>query len=118
MKGQLTFDSLGKLGALEREEFYGNAYQLATNASVAFGDAKPAAAEQGDKKRAAVNVDMAKVNDKENIENSDVGRGTITLSTDTFSNIEVLPESDSENANGSHAEATAANIQYTQMAEV
>ena len=83
-----------------------------------FGDAKPAAAEQGDKKRAAVNVDMAKVNDKENIENSDVGRGTITLSTDTFSNIEVLPESDSENANGSHAEATAANIQYTQMAEV
>ena len=44
LKGQLTFDRLDKLDELDSEEFMGNAYQPATNASVAFGDAKPSAA--------------------------------------------------------------------------
>ena len=53
LKGQLTFDSLDKLDELDSDEFMGNSYQPATNTSVAFGDAKSAAAaKQGSKKPA------------------------------------------------------------------
>jgi hypothetical protein len=60
LKGQLTFDRLGKLEALDSEEFMGDAYQPATNASVAFGDAKPAAAKKGAKKPAAAKKEAKK----------------------------------------------------------
>ncbi len=57
LKGQLTFDRLDKLDALDSEEFMGDAYQQATNANISFVDAKPSAAgkkEDADKKPAAV----------------------------------------------------------------
>lgn len=69
MKGQLTFDRLDKLEALESEEFIGSAYQPATNASSAFGGSKPVAAkteakesatakeEEEAKKPVAINAD-------------------------------------------------------------
>lgn len=60
LKGQLTFDRLGKLEALDSEEFMGNAYQPASNASVTFGDAKPAAAKKGSKRPAAVKQEVTK----------------------------------------------------------
>jgi len=60
LKDQLTFDRLGKLEALDSEEFMGDAYQPATNASVAFGDAKPAAAKKGAKKPAAAKKEAKK----------------------------------------------------------
>lgn len=59
LKGQLTFDRLDKLEALDSEEFMGSAYQPATNAS-AFGDAKPAAAKKGTKKPTAVKKETKK----------------------------------------------------------
>ena len=52
LKGHLTFDLLDKLDALGSEEFMGNSYQQATNAKVAFGDAKPVAAAPSGKKEA------------------------------------------------------------------
>lgn len=60
LKGQLTFDRLGKLEALDSEEFMGNAYKPASNASVAFGDAKPAAAKKGANKSDAVKKEAKK----------------------------------------------------------
>ncbi|KAL7435774.1 hypothetical protein ACHAXM_004665 [Skeletonema potamos] len=60
LKGQLTFDRLGKMEALDSEEFMGNAYQPASNASVTFGDAKPAAAKKGSKRPAAVKQEVTK----------------------------------------------------------
>jgi hypothetical protein len=56
LKGQLTFDRLDKLDALDSEEFMGDAYQQATNAKMVFGDAKPSAVgkKEDDKKPAAV----------------------------------------------------------------
>ena len=56
LKGQLTFDRLDKLDALDSEEFMGDAYQQATNANMSFGDTKPSAAgkKENDKKPAAV----------------------------------------------------------------
>eukprot|EP00986_Skeletonema_menzelii_P012226 scaffold6642_cov122-Skeletonema_menzelii.AAC.1 len=60
LKGQLTFDRLGKLEALDSEEFMGSAYQPATNASVSFGDSKPAAAKTEVKGPAAVKKEAKK----------------------------------------------------------
>lgn len=60
LKGQLTFDRLGKLEALDSEEFMGSAYQPATNASVSFGDSKPAAAKTEAKGPAAVKKEAKK----------------------------------------------------------
>lgn len=65
LKGQLTFDRLDKLDALDSEEFMGDAYQQATNANMVFGDSKPSAAGKKEdakkpaavKKEDSVNVD-------------------------------------------------------------
>lgn len=53
LKGQLTFDLLHKLEALDCEEFMGSTYQPATSAGVAFGSSKPVAAKVEAKESAA-----------------------------------------------------------------
>lgn len=53
LKGQLTFDRLDKLEALDCEEFMGSAYQPATSAGVAFGGSKRVEAKAEAKESAA-----------------------------------------------------------------
>jgi len=60
LKGQLTFDRLDKLEALDSEEFMGSAYQPATNAGVTFCGSKPVAAKTEAKESAAAKREAKK----------------------------------------------------------
>ena len=57
LKGQLTFERLGELAPLDSiENFMGDAYQPATNASVSFGDACESEKGEGQSSEAAEEV--------------------------------------------------------------